>query len=139
MSMMISEGEESLESSSSSSRIVGSKRSDKGGLSFDELKYRLYQTVENKGIYDSLKSQLRRKLVFELNPNKHGLRGARQTSDDPAASGISPRQPFSKSNLALNTINSLVIDHLKNNEFDYTLSVFMPECGLNLNDVNQSH
>lgn len=46
--------------------------------------------------------------------------------------GISQK---SKSNLALNTINSLIIDHLKTNEYDYSLSVFMPESGLNLNEV----
>lgn len=40
-----------------------------------------------------------------------------------------------KSNLALNTINCLIINHLKSTEYDYTLSVFMPECGIGLNEV----
>lgn len=135
----ISEGDESLtgtESSSSLSKPAKNSSGHHGGLSFDELKYRLYQTVENKGIYDSLKSQLRRKLVFELNPNKLEMK---PNAQDGGTTTTSPRQkhPYSKSNLALNTINSLIIDHLKNNEFDYTLSVFMPECGLHLNDVNK--
>ena len=40
-----------------------------------------------------------------------------------------------KSNLALNTINCLIINHLKSSEYDYALSVFMPECGIGLNEV----
>lgn len=132
----ISEGDESLTGTESSSSLSKPAKNSSGqlhgGLSFDELKYRLYQTVENKGIYDSLKSQLRRKLVFEMkNPN------VQDNEHVHGGTSTSPRQkhPYSKSNLALNTINSLIIDHLKNNEFDYTLSVFMPECGLHLNDV----
>jgi hypothetical protein len=41
----------------------------------------------------------------------------------------------SRSNLALNTVNSLIINHLKASGYEYSLSVFMPECGLNLNEV----
>ena len=41
----------------------------------------------------------------------------------------------SRSNLALNTVNSLIINHLKASNYEYSLSVFMPECGLNLNEV----
>jgi len=42
---------------------------------------------------------------------------------------------LSKSNLALNTVNCLILNHLKSNEYDYTLSVFMPECGIGINEV----
>jgi hypothetical protein len=44
-----------------------------------------------------------------------------------------------KSNLALTTINCLLIDHLKSNEYDYSLSVFMPESGIKLNDVTKKN
>jgi hypothetical protein len=42
---------------------------------------------------------------------------------------------LSKSNLALNTVNCLILNHLKSNEYDYSLSVFMPECGIGINEV----
>lgn len=74
-----------------------------------------------------LKSQLRKKLVFELNPGIEQIRAK--------ANEFSSSRQALKSNLALNTINCLIIDHLKTNEFDYTLSVFMPECGININEV----
>lgn len=68
---------------------------------------------------------MRKKLALELNTNIERVKSK--------ASEVSKSR--AKSNLALNTINSLIIDHLKTNEYDYTLSVFMPECGINLNEV----
>lgn len=97
------------------------------GLSSKELKEKLIQVVKNKGIFDSMKSQLRNKLVLELNPNSE-LVVRNKTTDMTINQNL-------KSNLALNTINSLVINHLKASEYDYTLSVFMPECGIGLNDA----
>ena len=97
------------------------------GLSSKELKEKLIQVVKNKGIFDSMKSQLRNKLVLELNPNSE-LMVRNKTTDMTINQNL-------KSNLALNTINSLVINHLKASEYDYTLSVFMPECGIGLNDA----
>lgn len=46
-----------------------------------------------------------------------------------------PTHQKARSNLALNTVNCLLINHLKSYEYDYSLSVFMPECGINLNEV----
>jgi hypothetical protein len=66
-------------------------------------------------------------LVFELNPSIEEIK---------SKAGETSLKRTSKSNLAINTINCLIIDHLKNNEFDYTLSVFMPECGININEVS---
>ena len=97
------------------------------GLSSKELKEKLIQVVKNKGIFDSMKSQLRNKLVLELNPNSE-LVVRNKTNDMTINQNL-------KSNLALNTINSLIINHFKTSEYDYTLSVFMPECGIGLNDA----
>ncbi|CAF0846549.1 unnamed protein product [Brachionus calyciflorus] len=103
-----------------------SKQHHKDGLTSEELKNKLLQVVKNKGIFDSMKSQLRNKLVLELNPNIDQIRTK-------AAEHSAIHK--SRSNLALSTINCLLINHLKSHEYDYTLSVFMPECGINLNDV----
>ncbi|RNA34647.1 Oral-facial-digital syndrome 1 [Brachionus plicatilis] len=113
----------SLLSSPKKSPIKGSRRD---GLTAEELKIKLLQTVKNKGIFDSMKSQLRNKLVLELNPNIDQIK-SRATQESQIHK--------SRSNLALSTINCLLINHLKAQEYDYTLSVFMPECGINLNDV----
>ena len=120
------------------------------GLSPKELKQKLIQVVKTKGIYDSMKvnintllflfklisylsrkkniflrqSQLRNKLVLELNPNNDLIQKKSQISLN-----------LSKSNLALNTVNCLILNHFKTNEYDYTLSVFMPECGMGINEV----
>lgn len=128
----------------SSPKKSPAKSHKKDGLTAEELKVKLLQTVKNKGIFDSmkvkknsnpknlikfyklLKSQLRNKLVLELNPN----------IDQIKTRAIEQSQLHkSRSNLALSTINCLLINHLKSHEYDYTLSVFMPECGINLNDV----
>lgn len=63
---------------------------------------------------------------MELNPNLEQIKSK--------AAEISETHK-TKSNLALNTINCLIMDHLKTNEYDYSLSVFMPECGINLSEV----
>ena len=96
------------------------------GLTSKQLKAKLIEAVKNKGILNTMKSQLRNKLALELNSN------IEQTSNKHSSVTISQK---SRSNLALNTINCLLINHLKSNEYDYTLSVFMPECGINLNEV----
>lgn len=106
---------------------INDSMNSQNGLSSKELKEKLIQVVKNKGIFDSMKSQLRNKLVLELNPNSE-LMVRNKTTDMTINQNL-------KSNLALNTINSLVINHLKASEYDYTLSVFMPECGIGLNDA----
>ena len=92
------------------------------GLTSKQLKAKLIESVRNKGILDSMKSQLRNKLALEMNSN------IEQTNNK---NGLVTVNQKPRSNLALNTINCLLIDHLKSNEYDYTLSVFMPECGIN--------
>lgn len=96
------------------------------GLSSNQLKSKLLESVKSKGILELMKSQLRNKLALELNPN------IEQIKNKNAIVSINQK---TRSNLALNTINCLFINHLKSNEYDYTLSVFMPECGINLNEV----
>ncbi|XP_067117800.1 centriole and centriolar satellite protein ofd1 isoform X4 [Osmerus mordax] len=90
-------------------------------LSPDELRKRLYQTFKTRGVLDTLKTQLRNQLIHEL---KH-----------PVAGGENVPSPFSmrSDSVLVTASNSLVADHLRNSGYEYTLSVFYPECGLGKN------
>ncbi|XP_043851795.1 oral-facial-digital syndrome 1 protein isoform X2 [Dromiciops gliroides] len=87
-------------------------------LSQDELRKRLYQTFKNRGILDTLKTQLRNQLIHEL---MH-----------PVLSGeVQPQSiPVEGSSLLVGASNSLVADHLRRCGYEYSLSVFFPESGL---------
>ncbi|XP_036965256.1 oral-facial-digital syndrome 1 protein homolog isoform X1 [Acanthopagrus latus] len=88
-------------------------------LSPDELRKRLYQTFKNKGVLDTLKTQLRNQLIQEL---KHPP----LTGGDPV-----PRQvPVRSEPHLVSACNSIVADHLSTSGYEYTLSVFYPESGL---------
>ncbi|NXA20251.1 OFD1 protein, partial [Ibidorhyncha struthersii] len=87
-------------------------------LSQDELRKRLYQTFKNRGVLDTLKTQLRNQLIHELmHPILSGeLQPQAVSSDD--------------SSLLITASNSLVADHLQRCGYEYSLSVFFPESGL---------
>ncbi|KAK9537702.1 hypothetical protein VZT92_005292 [Zoarces viviparus] len=88
-------------------------------LSPDELRKRLYQTFKSKGVLDTLKAQLRNRLIQEL---KHPP----LTGEEPV-----PRLVHVKSEpLLVSACNSIVADHLRSSGYEYTLSVFYPESGL---------
>ncbi|XP_074550485.1 centriole and centriolar satellite protein ofd1 [Halichoeres trimaculatus] len=99
--------------------------SQEDALTPDELRKRLYQTFKNKGVLDTLKTQLRNQLIQEL---KH-----------PPVSGGEPvpRPPSQKSEpLLLSACNSIVANHLQTSGYEYTLSVFYPESGLSKDKVS---
>ncbi|XP_034972721.2 centriole and centriolar satellite protein OFD1 isoform X3 [Zootoca vivipara] len=87
-------------------------------LSQDELRRRLYQTFKNRGVLDALKTQLRNQLIHDLmNPILSGK--------------IQPQAVSSEcSSLLIGASNSLVADHLRRCGYEYSLSVFYPESGL---------
>ncbi|XP_030161019.1 oral-facial-digital syndrome 1 protein isoform X3 [Lynx canadensis] len=87
-------------------------------LSQDELRKKLYQTFKDRGILDTLKTQLRKQLIHEL---MH-----------PVVNGEVQSQsaPVEGSALLIGTSNSLVADHLKRCGYEYSLSVFFPETGV---------
>nr|XP_033803757.1 oral-facial-digital syndrome 1 protein isoform X4 [Geotrypetes seraphini] len=87
-------------------------------LSQDELRKRLYQTFKNRGVLDTLKTQLRNQLIREL--KYPTLRG--ELRSQPLA--------IEGSSLLARASNSLVADHLHRSGYEYSLSVFYPECGL---------
>ncbi|KAF7470337.1 centriole and centriolar satellite protein OFD1 isoform X2 [Marmota monax] len=87
-------------------------------LSQDELRKKLYQTFKDRGILDTLKTQLRNQLIHKL---MH-----------PVLSGKLQPQSISVegSALLIGASNSLVADHLQRCGYEYSLSVFFPESGL---------
>ncbi|NXM74666.1 OFD1 protein, partial [Serilophus lunatus] len=87
-------------------------------LSQEELRKRLYQTFKSRGVLDTLKTQLRNQLIHEL---MH-----------PILSGeVQPQMvPSDDSSLLITASNSLVADHLQRCGYEYSLSVFFPESGL---------
>ncbi|KAK2519633.1 Ofd1 [Columba guinea] len=91
---------------------------EREALSQDELRKRLYQTFKNRGVLDTLKTQLRNQLIHEL---MH-----------PILSGeLQPQAvPNGDSSLLITASNSLVADHLQRCGYEYSLSVFFPESGL---------
>ncbi|KAG7227653.1 hypothetical protein INR49_029414 [Caranx melampygus] len=88
-------------------------------LSPDELRKRLYQTFKNKGVLDTLKTQLRNQLIQEL---KH--------PPVPGGEPVPKPVPVKSEPLLVSACNSMVADHLSTSGYEYSLSVFYPESGL---------
>ncbi|XP_026231999.1 oral-facial-digital syndrome 1 protein homolog isoform X3 [Anabas testudineus] len=93
-------------------------------ISPDELRKRLYQTFKNKGVLDTLKTQLRNQLIQEL---KHPP----LTGGEPVPRPV----PVKSETLLVSACNSIVADHLRASGYEYTLSVFHPESGLHKDKV----
>ncbi|ORX87053.1 hypothetical protein BCR32DRAFT_289590 [Anaeromyces robustus] len=99
-----------------------------------EMRIQLYENLKRSGITDKMKSQLRSCIVQELlkntklsnNDNIHGYANIFENN-------ISQKS-FMTSKVLLKTINSLIIDYLKASNYEFTLSVFLPECGMSKND-----
>ncbi|XP_024611011.1 oral-facial-digital syndrome 1 protein isoform X3 [Neophocaena asiaeorientalis asiaeorientalis] len=87
-------------------------------LSQDELRKKLYQTFKDRGILDSLKTQLRNQLIHEL---MHPVLSGEVQSLSISVEG---------SSLLIGASNSLVADHLQRCGYECSLSVFFPESGL---------
>ncbi|XP_007668598.2 oral-facial-digital syndrome 1 protein isoform X1 [Ornithorhynchus anatinus] len=92
--------------------------SESEAMSPDELRKRLYRTFKDRGILDTLKTQLRNQLIHELmHPVLNGE--------------LQPKSiPVEGSSLLIGASNSLVADHLRRCGYEYSLSVFFPESGL---------
>uniref|UniRef100_A0A674N9P4 OFD1 centriole and centriolar satellite protein n=1 Tax=Takifugu rubripes TaxID=31033 RepID=A0A674N9P4_TAKRU len=88
-------------------------------LSKDELRMRLFNTFKNKGVLDKLKTQLRNQLIQELKyPVLNG------------AEPIPQAVPARSDPILISACNSIVADHLRICGYEYTLSIFYPECGM---------
>ncbi|KAF3694792.1 Oral-facial-digital syndrome 1 protein -like protein [Channa argus] len=93
-------------------------------LTPDELRKRLYQTFKNKGVLDTLKTQLRNQLIQEL-------KSPPLSGGEPIPRPVSVKSP----SLLVTACNSVVADHLSTSGYEYSLSVFYPESGLSKDKV----
>ncbi|XP_064637534.1 centriole and centriolar satellite protein OFD1-like isoform X2 [Lineus longissimus] len=85
-------------------------------LGAHEFKNRLFSKLKEKGHVDALKAQLRSCLVDELQKSNLSL-------------PLEPKNFGDEKSLIFWAANSLVADHLKRCNFEYALSVFLPESG----------
>ncbi len=82
---------------------------------FSLVKSKLYESFKSNGIETALKAQLRLQLIQLF--KKHV--------------GSSTLENLSRENSLVDAVlNSLIADHLLKFNYRYTLSVFLPECGL---------
>ncbi|XP_060264653.1 centriole and centriolar satellite protein OFD1-like isoform X1 [Ovis aries] len=87
-------------------------------LSQDELRKKLYQTFTDRGVLDTLKTQVRNQLTHEL---MHPVLNGKVQS---------PSTSVEESCLFIEASNFLVASHLQRCGYEYSLSVFLPESGL---------
>ncbi|KAI5613827.1 oral-facial-digital syndrome 1 protein-like isoform X1, partial [Silurus asotus] len=83
------------------------------GVSAEELRRKLYQSLKRRGVLDTVKTQLRNQLIVELQRDTLLQRSCEKSQS-----------------LSVLASNSLVIHHLQSSGYEYTLSVFYPECGI---------
>ncbi|XP_022103117.1 oral-facial-digital syndrome 1 protein-like isoform X2 [Acanthaster planci] len=94
-------------------------QTDSTSMTAEELKTKLYHSFRQKGVVDSLKTELRTKLVNELLVS--------YSSHHPPTSPKAGTQDDGSSPLMHRAANSLVADHLRRCQYEYTLAVFLPE------------
>ncbi|EDV21534.1 uncharacterized protein TRIADDRAFT_30393 [Trichoplax adhaerens] len=92
-------------------------------LSEEELKLKLFHNFRQRGILTTLKSQLRKKMVDELQQRQGVL-----------TSNINHCEQ-TVNQLNLDVGNSIICNHLKTYRYDYALSVYLPECNLSEDKV----
>ncbi|RDD39637.1 Oral-facial-digital syndrome 1 protein-like protein [Trichoplax sp. H2] len=92
-------------------------------LSEEELKLKLFHNFRQRGILTTLKSQLRKKMVDELQQRQGVLTSNINHS----------KQTINQLNLDVG--NSIICNHLKTYRYDYALSVYLPECNLSEDKV----
>ncbi|XDV29878.1 hypothetical protein PO909_032910 [Leuciscus waleckii] len=85
-------------------------------LSPDEMRQKLYQTFKSRGLLDTLKTHLRNQLIQDLQRPR----------------GEAVRHTHS---VLVTACNSVIADHLRSAGYEYTLSVFLPECGMSRDTV----
>ncbi|XP_053563554.1 centriole and centriolar satellite protein OFD1 [Bombina bombina] len=95
---------------------------DLKSMSQEDMRKMLYQTFKNKGIQNSVKAQLRNQLISLL---KHSS----VTGEIGQPSDAHPDSLLHRAS------NSLVVDHLRRCGYEYSLSVFYPECGMEKENV----
>ncbi|CAB4003293.1 oral-facial-digital syndrome 1 isoform X2 [Paramuricea clavata] len=95
-------------------------------LNSEDVKNKLFHSLKSRGVLDSLKSQLRKQLIRELQDTT-GLPVLHSTVEASSSEKESDGIP-----LFQRAANSIVAEYLKRCNFEYTLSTFLPESGTTL-------
>ncbi|ORX44319.1 hypothetical protein BCR36DRAFT_406413 [Piromyces finnis] len=98
-----------------------------------DMRVQLYENLKRSGITDKMKSQLRSCIVQELLKNTKLSNGGTNGYANIFENDTSQKN-FMTSKVLIKTINSMIIDYLKASSYEFTLSVFLPECGMSKND-----
>ncbi|XP_066933617.1 centriole and centriolar satellite protein ofd1-like [Clytia hemisphaerica] len=102
----------------SSSRSKGSSHQEDSEMTSMELRSKLFHSFRNKGMLQSVKSQLRNRLALELQAKLHSDGQPKETNQ-------------SNHTLVQQISNHLVLNHLHYSKYDYSLSVFLSESSTN--------
>ena len=103
-------------------KMVGSRAAEPSVVdleSVSEYKRGLYDKLHSTGILDNLKSHLRARILSKLSGQDKVSLAAQRGAHEGGHDGIISR-----------VLDTLFTDYLRHNGFDYTLSVFLPESGL---------
>ncbi|KAI9146276.1 hypothetical protein BKA69DRAFT_8220 [Paraphysoderma sedebokerense] len=92
-------------------------------LSEESLRSSLYNTLAASGITDQIKSQVRTKLIHTLKQRNVALI---------SPSSLNNTANEQESRLFYKVTDSLIIDYMRSRGMDFSLSVYMPECGMEL-------
>lgn len=122
-------------------------------MSSDELRAHLYRSLQGKGVLDSLKvclnahdnrsvarhtittvlhctqSQLRNRLARELQNTMEGKESDCTLSAPPSRG---------QSSMMTQVVNNMVAEYLQKAGYEFTLSIFLPEAGVNIGKVGQN-
>ncbi|XP_021364369.1 oral-facial-digital syndrome 1 protein homolog [Mizuhopecten yessoensis] len=98
-------------------------------LSAEELRNRLYHSLRDRGLVDNIKSQLRNSIVTEL----------QQTARGQGQLTLRDLRVPEEGSLLHRASNSLIADHLRRCQYEYSLSVFLPESGISRDKVFGTH
>ncbi|CAK9213189.1 unnamed protein product [Sphagnum troendelagicum] len=92
---------------------------DQEELSKEELRKQLFSSLRSTGILDSLKSQLRARLIDQL-----------RSSDDGSNFLLQSKTNNTRPSLTERLLSSLFLDYLAAYDYSFTTSVFLPESHL---------
>ncbi|KAL9658367.1 hypothetical protein ABK040_015687 [Willaertia magna] len=97
------------------------KKETMEALSEEELRKKLFKKYKDKGVINVLKTQLRTMIYDDLSKSKNKNEEINNTPSDICINPFGNRPMFER------VSDSIILDHLRKNNFNYTTSVFTSE------------